>query len=342
MHARATLLALTLITFLTLVVGQANATFPGKNGRIAFVQGPDIFTMNPDGSDVKQLTNIGPDSGAFWQSWSPDGKQIAFSKVGPPDFLGQIWLMNADGSNQHALLAEPDFHNEGPSFSPDGSAVIFTRCRLDLPETCALYQMNVTGGGLTAITKYDLGIGEWRPKYSAYGSLEFQGTGIEGIGCALYLRADSLAGQRRITPAALSAATPEWSPDGRRIAFSTHCDNPQNEEIWVVNAESHLLQRLTRNGNDYFAGPHDFSPSWSPEGDAIVFQRVAPDLSSSSIVIMKADGSSSKTLLTLRPSARTNKSLDNRIHELGRGAAKRRLKEIEEGGVLPQWGVAPR
>src|SRR5690348_32196 len=99
MHARATLLALTLIAFLTLVVGQANATFPGKNGRIAFVQWPDIFTMNPDGTDVKQLTNVGPDSWAFWQSWSPDGKQIAFSKVGPPDFLGQIWLMNADGSN---------------------------------------------------------------------------------------------------------------------------------------------------------------------------------------------------------------------------------------------------
>ena len=82
----------------------AHATFPGKNGRIAFVVGPDIYTMNPDGSDVKQLTNLGPDSGAFWESWSPDGKQIVFNEYRPPDFLGQLWLMNADGSNQRLLL----------------------------------------------------------------------------------------------------------------------------------------------------------------------------------------------------------------------------------------------
>src|SRR5215831_12149345 len=84
----------------------AAAAFPGQNGRIAFIQGPDVYTMNSDGSDVKQLTNLGPESSAFWESWSPDGKQIVFNEYKPPDFLGQLWLMNADGSNQHLLLAE--------------------------------------------------------------------------------------------------------------------------------------------------------------------------------------------------------------------------------------------
>ena len=345
MNPRITVPVFALIAFLMLGVGQANASFPGKNGRIAFVQWPDIFTMNPDGSDVRQLTNLGPDSGAFWQSWSPDGKQIVFNEFRPPDFLGQLWLMNADGSNQHVLLAEPDFHNEGPSFTPDGGAVIFTRCRLDLPDTCALYQIDVTGGDLTAITNFELGITEWRPKYSTYGSLEFQGVGLDGIVCAIYVGGDSLSGQRRITPAALWAHMPDWSPDGKKIAFSTHCSgdsNLQNQEIWMVNIEKRSLNRLTKNAADYFAGPHDFSPSWSPQGDALVFERDAPDFSSSSIVVMKADGSSSKKVLTLRPSARTNRFLSNRIPGLRMGATKRRLKEIEEGGVLPQWGVAPR
>ena len=341
MNPRITLLALSLVASLILSTGRASATFPGRNGRIAFVQGPDIFTMNPDGSDVRQLTNLGPDSVAFWQSWSPDGKQIVFVEFRPPDFLGQLWLMNADGSNQHLLLAEEsDFRNERPSFTPDGGSVIFTRCRLDLPDTCALYQIDVSGGGLTAVTNFDLGISDLNGKYSASGSLAFIGVARGGIHCAIYL-GDSPSGPSRITPAALWAQLPDWSPDGKKLAFSTHCGNPQNEEIWVVNAEGHSLHRLTRNGDDFFAGPHDFSPSWSPQGDAIVFERDAPDFSSFSIVIMRVDGSSNRELLRLRPSLRTKRSLDNRIHGSRSGVGKRRLKEIEEGGFFPQWGVAP-
>src|SRR5215471_2534071 len=134
----------------------AHATFPGKNGSIAFVVGPDIYTMNPNGTDVKQLTNLGPDGSAFWESWSPDGRQIVFNEYRPPDFLGQLWLMNADGSNQRLLLADTDFDDERPSFTPDGRSVIFSRCRLDI-EACALFQIEVTDGSIRDITNFDLG-----------------------------------------------------------------------------------------------------------------------------------------------------------------------------------------
>src|SRR5262245_1878163 len=103
--------------FALLATVPAHATFPGKNGRIAFVQGPDIYTMNPDGSDVRQLTAFTDDNPAFLENWSPDGKQLAFSRFPAPDFFGQLWVMNADGSNQHALLNDPGFDDEAPSFS---------------------------------------------------------------------------------------------------------------------------------------------------------------------------------------------------------------------------------
>lgn len=118
---------------------------PRQEWRIAFVVGPDIYTMNPDGSDVKQLTNLGPDDGSFWESWSPDGKLIVFNVYRSPAFLGELWLMNPDGSNQRLVLDDTDFDDEIPSFTPDGTSVVFTRCRLDI-EACALFQIKKSAG----------------------------------------------------------------------------------------------------------------------------------------------------------------------------------------------------
>lgn len=315
----------------------AQATFPGKNGRIAFILGPDVYTMNPDGGDVRQLTNLGPDNSAFWESWSPDGKQIVFNEYRAPDFLGQLWLMNADGTDQHPLLADTDFDDERPSFTPDGKSVAFSRCRLDI-EACALFQVEITGGGITAVTDFELGVQDLSPHYSSDNRLAFTGVARKGIICAIELRDSHGSGLTRLTPAPLSARQPDWSPDGSRIAFSTHCRNPQNEEISVVTAKGDELSRLTKNGNDYFSGPHDFHPSWSPQGDAIVFERDAPDFSNSGLFIMKPDGSGCMKVLALGPSGRASKrrqpdqKLDSRT--------ARRLKQIEDGGAMPQWGAA--
>jgi TolB protein len=113
------LYSLLLITFLLFAI-PAHATFPGKNGRIAFIQSGEVFTMNPDGSDIKQLTHLGPDNSASFPAWSADGKQIVFNESPPPDGIPQLWVMNADGSDQHLVFAEQDFAENRPSFSPDG------------------------------------------------------------------------------------------------------------------------------------------------------------------------------------------------------------------------------
>ncbi len=321
----------------------AAATFPGQNGRIAFVQGPDVYTMNSDGSDVKQLTNLGPDSGSAWESWSPDGKQIVFNEYRPPDFLGQLWLMNADGSNQRLLFAEGDLDEERPSFTPDGASVVFSRCQLD-GETCTLYQIKTDGSGLTAITKFDFGIQDLSAVYSPLsGKLAFTSVARGGIICAIYLTTAQGSKVHQITPPVLSARQPDWAPDRTKVAFSTHCGNPQNEEIWVVDAEGSRLRRLTKNGDEYYNGPHDKHPSWSPAGDAIVFERDAPDFSSSGIFIMKADGSRPTKVLNLsaKPAQSNLGSYRMAPRRIGNSSPNRRQKQIEEGGGLPRWGVAP-
>jgi hypothetical protein len=74
----------------------AGATFPGPDGRIAFVQSADVFTMRRDGSDVRRLTSLAP-AGAAHVGWSANARRLAFDLF-PPDGSAQLWLMNADGA----------------------------------------------------------------------------------------------------------------------------------------------------------------------------------------------------------------------------------------------------
>jgi Tol biopolymer transport system component len=344
--ARHLLVAITVVAALMAAATPAHATFPGKNGRIAFILGPDVYTMNSDGSDVRQLTNLGPDNSAAWESWSPDGKLIVFSEFPPPDFHGQLWLMNADGSNQHLLLAEPGITEVRPSFSPDGKTVVFSRGYDYNPDNgnpfiVDMYRVGVDGSGLTAITRHrTLGVHDYGPKYSPDGTTIVVGCDQRGgILSAVWVADPDGNNFRQLTKSEISARRPDWSPDGKTVAFQTHCCNPQNETIGVVNSDGTGLRELTHNGNDYFAGPHDFDPSWSPQGDAIVFEREAPDFSTGGIFVMKADGSGVRQALAFpaskfhphRPSP-----IRNRITQYQRNG--NRLQEIEEGGTLARWG----
>src|SRR4051812_45304002 len=76
----------------------ALATFPAHNGRIAFHSetpaGTQIFTVRPNGNDLRQITHVAGD--AIRADWSPDGRRIAF-EIDTPD-TATVALMNADGS----------------------------------------------------------------------------------------------------------------------------------------------------------------------------------------------------------------------------------------------------
>jgi Tol biopolymer transport system component len=102
----------------------AQATFPGKNGKIAFSSGGDVQTIAPDGSGRATVTP-GDDP-----AWSPDGSKLAFTDPA----THQIFTINADGSERIQVTHEqfcnspPDCFGglSGPSFSPTGRQVAYT------------------------------------------------------------------------------------------------------------------------------------------------------------------------------------------------------------------------
>lgn len=77
----------------------------------------ELFTMNPDGSGVTQLTDD-PDVEFLEADWSPDGRRIVFRRCSPCN----LWLMDAEGTNQEPLLELPD-PPSNPQWSPDGSRI---------------------------------------------------------------------------------------------------------------------------------------------------------------------------------------------------------------------------
>lgn len=94
----------------------------------------NVFVMNADGTGIERLTDAPGEDG--WPAWSPDGSQIVFSSArddcsisdapdcGSTGDIGpwaDVWIMDADGSNQRRLTSE---FGQFFAWSPDGSAIL--------------------------------------------------------------------------------------------------------------------------------------------------------------------------------------------------------------------------
>ena len=152
--------------------------------RIAFVREGDpvpaahdaIFAMNPDGSDVRQVSTASGGSD-FRPSWSPDGSRIAFAAIRNEDW--GIWVVDADGSNEHMILGGTGAgYVDDPVWSPDGRLIAFVGNMTvdDYSPEDALYVMNADGTSAHPIADAP-GIGvagdlAWQPIPLSTGTVE--------------------------------------------------------------------------------------------------------------------------------------------------------------------------
>lgn len=195
----------------------------------------DIFSAKLDGSGIKRLTDAyGYDAEG---SYSPDGSKIVFGslrngypvdKLTPEDrkrmevdpaYFGEIYIMNADGSNQTRLTDWPGYDG-GPFFSPDGKLIIWRHFD-ESGMQADVYTMKPDGSDRRRLT--DFGAMSWAPyfhpsqKYVVFASNKLGFSNFE------VFMVDA-AGEKepvRVTFTDGFDGLPVFTPDGKKMVWTS-------------------------------------------------------------------------------------------------------------------------
>jgi Tol biopolymer transport system component len=247
------------------------ATFPARNGLIAYSgqtdDGIQIFTMRPNGRDIRQITHV--DGDAVNVDWSPDGRRIAFDiQYGDDDC--QIAIVDADGSNLRKFPGVPGTCEDLPAFTPDGKSIVFGAVDEVTPDG-ALWIMNVDGSDRREIS-HGPGLA-WGAEISPDGQT------IAFNGWNLLEEPDSKDGlwtmgidgsDVHFISLPIPFPKHDWSPDGQRIAVSTNGEDRTQASNVIT---------FRPDGSDRFEVTHYVGPdqraavaSYSPDGQWILFR----------------------------------------------------------------------
>jgi TolB protein len=257
-----------------------------QDGKIAFgdFNTGELYSVNPDGSGLRQLTHL-PDGILVGDpDWSPDGQRIAFDGniSGPSD---RLYSIAADGSDRRLLFHEAArYGDERPRYTPDGQSIVFIRCA---GEECAVMSVHLDGTGLTSLTPLQEGQLDYWPTVSPDGTqIAFTRFFAGGIFEQVYVMQIDGSRLHAITKPALLANQPNWSPDGRRIAFSS---NRLGGHIFDMSPRGNGVRQLTSTPYPL----RDSAPAFSPSGRRLAFlsNRNYPDGCCRDLFVMSADGS---------------------------------------------------
>jgi Tol biopolymer transport system component len=257
---------LAVLACLVAAAAPAHATFPGRNGAIAFAQYTTsgdldpmiteharlLVALPPFGSDRQRRlldceTTDGVPSSSYCgrgtsyraPSYSPDGQRIVF------DAGARLAIMDAAGG-EPVLQAAATADDGDPCFSPDGKRIAFTGVN-DRGGT-DIYIRGLEGGAARTII---LDAGE--PAWSSRGRLAYVRSGN------VYTARPNGGARRWVT----SGVSPDWSPNGRRLALVRPLpmltfDGPTGR-MYTVARSGRDLRRVGRRT--------DVShPVWSPDG----------------------------------------------------------------------------
>ena len=227
----------------------------GLPGRFAFASDRDgdfdIYAMQPDRTDLRQLTNSAGDDVS--PLWSPDGSRIAFmsSRGGDP----AIYVMNADGTGATLLVDEAGEDLLG-TWSPDGTEIAYT------DQDSAVHIIDVDSRVDRLVTvqygpaaAYGLSVYGWMPDGADL--LVVLDRSTDGGELDIYRVRIADGRTTPLTTGGGDDGTPAVSPDGSKIAFES---DRGGGCLFVMDADGSDPTRLTSRCSK------GFPKTWAPDG----------------------------------------------------------------------------
>lgn len=209
--------------------------------RLAFwIGGPDshIWRLDLQRGVMDRLTKTGRN---WWCSWSPDGSRIAFISLRSeesPEAANLYWKA-ADGSSPAEQLTQGSFYDQPTGWTPDGKSIIFQRAFH--PQTGWDVMLLSLGGDRKLQPLLNSPANEWRGELSPDGRWLAYVSTEEGPPGIFVRPFQGPQRKWRISPAAISAGDPLWSPDGSELFYR----DLYAEKLVAVDVET---------GDDFAAG----------------------------------------------------------------------------------------
>jgi len=209
----------------------------------------DIFTANPDGSDLKQLTTT---SGYDAETTINRQGKLVFTSKRDGDL--DIYTMDADGQNVKQLTNELGYDG-WPFWSYDGKQIVY---RAYHPQT------EKEKSDYTALLKQNL----IRPTVLDIWVMNADGSN-----------------KRQVTNLNKASFAPYFFPDGQRIIFASNVADPKGRDfdLYMINVNGSGLERITYNET------FDGFPMFSPDGKKLVFASNRHDAKQGDTNIFIAD-----------------------------------------------------